>query len=321
MPEVTEDTFLGDIISSDGKNTKNIKSRISKGIGIVTNIFNLLESISLGPYIFKVALLLRESMLINGSLTNAEIWYNLSNKEIKELENLDKLFFRKLLEVPTTTPSVSFYLELGVIPISVAIKQRRLNYLHHLLTRKSDSMLYSFFITQWQNPTKGDWTEQVQVDLLDFNIPCSFSYIQSMTKESFKLLVKTKAKSYALELLLNKKITHSKMKKLDYTDLEIQNYFLETNLKPDEIRTIFKYRTRMEKFGENFRAGKDRIMCPMCNSHLDNQELSLQCPVLKTANIPEVHNCDMEEIYKHNISTATIKTIYRITQFRKENLQ
>ena len=58
MPEVTEDTFLGDIISSDGKNTKNIKSRISKGIGIVTNIFNLLESISLGPYIFKVALLL-----------------------------------------------------------------------------------------------------------------------------------------------------------------------------------------------------------------------------------------------------------------------
>ena len=31
IPEVTEDIYLGDILSSDGKNTKTIKQRISKG--------------------------------------------------------------------------------------------------------------------------------------------------------------------------------------------------------------------------------------------------------------------------------------------------
>lgn len=46
MMEVTEDTYLGDIITSDGKNTKNIKNRVSKGIGIISQIFNLMQLIS-----------------------------------------------------------------------------------------------------------------------------------------------------------------------------------------------------------------------------------------------------------------------------------
>ena len=76
MPEVTEDTYLGDILSSDGKNTKNVKNRISKGLGIINQIFSLLENICFGPHYFEIAILLRESMLINGTLPKAEIWYN-----------------------------------------------------------------------------------------------------------------------------------------------------------------------------------------------------------------------------------------------------
>ena len=78
MPEVSEETYLGDILSKDGKNTKNIENRISKGIGIINNIFNLLENIVFGNHYFEIALLLRESMLINGIMTNAEICQNLT---------------------------------------------------------------------------------------------------------------------------------------------------------------------------------------------------------------------------------------------------
>ena len=122
MPEVSQETYLGDILSSDGKNTINIKSRISKGIGIISQILNLLELVSFGPHHFEIAMLLRDSVLVNGTITNAEIWYNLSENEVKEFENLDRLFFRKLLEVPRSTPSESFYLEFGVLPIGVIIK-------------------------------------------------------------------------------------------------------------------------------------------------------------------------------------------------------
>ena len=72
MPEVTEETYLGDLLSADGKNSKNIKSRISKGIGIINQIISLMERISFGPYLFEIAMLLRDSMLVNGTTTNAE---------------------------------------------------------------------------------------------------------------------------------------------------------------------------------------------------------------------------------------------------------
>ena len=45
MQKITQDTYLGDIVSSDGKNDANIASRVSKGLGIVTQITNMLEKV------------------------------------------------------------------------------------------------------------------------------------------------------------------------------------------------------------------------------------------------------------------------------------
>ena len=73
MPEVSEENYLGDILSSDGKNSKNIRNRISKGIGIIAQIMNILDDVCFGPFYFEIALLLRDSMLINGTTNNTEI--------------------------------------------------------------------------------------------------------------------------------------------------------------------------------------------------------------------------------------------------------
>ena len=47
MSRVTEATYLGDVISSDGKNQKNISSRIGKGLGKITEVMNILDKIPL----------------------------------------------------------------------------------------------------------------------------------------------------------------------------------------------------------------------------------------------------------------------------------
>ena len=41
--QVTEDTYLGDVISSAGRNVKNIQKRVGKGIGIISKIMTKLE--------------------------------------------------------------------------------------------------------------------------------------------------------------------------------------------------------------------------------------------------------------------------------------
>ena len=54
-----EEKYLGDVISTDGRNIKNIKTRILKGKGINSRIFTILDGIPYGQYYFEVAVLLR----------------------------------------------------------------------------------------------------------------------------------------------------------------------------------------------------------------------------------------------------------------------
>ena len=42
MEEVSEDIYLGDRISNDGKNDTNVEKIISKGLGIITQIMNMI---------------------------------------------------------------------------------------------------------------------------------------------------------------------------------------------------------------------------------------------------------------------------------------
>ena len=220
MEQVTEDTYLGDVISSDGTNFKNIQKRVGKGIGIISKIMTKLEKITVGEHYFSSALLLRESLFINGILTNAEIWYGLSDAELKPLENLDVLLLRKIFNTQISVPTESLYLELGCLDIKTIIKARRINYLHTILIR-DEGMLRRFFQAQWNYPSPGDWTEQVKMDLIDFGIEVDLQLIKSKSTEVFKSLVKGKAYEYAFDNLMEKKEEHSKLEHLFYYQLGI----------------------------------------------------------------------------------------------------
>ena len=272
MGQVKEDVYLGDVISQDGSNTKNIKSRVGKGLGKISEIISILETVSFGSYYFEIAMTLRESIFLNGILTNAEIWYNLKNSEVEELEELDRCLLRKIFSTKISCPKEALFLESGAIPIGVIIKSRRLNYLNYLVKEKDSSMLSIFFHAQWNHEAKNDWTTQIRADLEDFCIPVDLDFIKSKSKESFKKIVRVKAEEYALNQLNCIKASHSKMENIFYTKLEMQSYLKSKNINPDEAKMIFAYRTRMANYTENFRGPNGPKLCQMCHTHLYNQQ-------------------------------------------------
>ena len=79
--------------------------------------------------------------------------------------------------------------------------------------------------------------------------------------------------------------------------------------------TLFKFRTRMAPFGENFRAGRINSLCPLCLSHLDSQEESFNCRALK--NLLKIRG-RYSDIFTNNFSEDLISTIYSIYKYRKE---
>ena len=177
-------------------------------------------------------------------------------------------------------------------------------------------MIHQFFITQWHNPTRGDWTETVKQDLDAFDIQVDFDVIRSKSKLSFKNMVKKRALECGLDILLSKKEKHSKMDDLSYTELKLQSYFTLPGIKIEEVRKIFRFRVHMSQFGENFRGNSERVICPLCESHLDNQAMSMQCPVLKEKSKIE-HK--LKDIYSDDVPLEVAQSLTRMLKIR-ENL-
>ena len=281
MVEVTSDTYLGDLISNDGKNSLNIRNRIGKGIGKISEIFTMLEKITLGEHYFATALLLRESMFLSSILTNSGIWYGLTKADTEELEQLDTYLLRKIMNTRILVPTESLFLELGCLNIGTIIKARRINYLHYLVTRDNDKMLAKFFQVQWKYPTRGDWVEDVRQDLIDFGINESLDVIKSKSEYSFKNLVKKKAYEYAFYSFLEKKESHSKLDKLFYTKLDTQPYLKDGDLSKEQAQLVFSYRVRMADYSDNYQSYSGHTPCALCLAHLDCQAMSFGCPTIK----------------------------------------
>ena len=312
---VSQTVYLGDIISQDGTNTSNVKDRVAKGIGQVNTIMTLLKTVSFGRKYFQIAVALREAHLINGMLSSSESWYGLKKVEIEALEQVDKILIRKILDAPQSSCIESLYLELGIVPIHILLKARRINYYHYLVNQQEDKMLYKFFETQQKYPIKGDWTLQVAEDLQDFDISGNFDFIKSKSKTSFKKLVKKKMKEHALNYLLELKVDHSKLDSLLYTKLKLQNYLKNDGIPVHEAKNLFKFRVRVAKFKENFGDTYEDKSCPVCKVHLDTQAHSVQCEKVKEEIKIEGNYTD---IFKENVPSNISKTLLRISKLRED---
>ena len=107
----------------------------------------------------------------------------------------------------------------------------------------------------------------------------------------------------------------SKTENILYTSLKLQKYLeLETLTKKQAI-VLFKFRTRMSPFGENFRSGSLSTICPLCLSHVDSQENSLFCPTLRRQ---LSLNENYQDIFSQNIPKDLVQTLFDIYTYRKE---
>ena len=133
MEEKQEQVYSGDVISVDGRHDKNVKARKDKSLGTINEIMQILESTFYGKFYFEVALVLRSSLLHSSLLLNSEAWVNLTDKNIRALEQTDELLLTKILGCDSNTSNVFKYLELGIYPVRFEIIKRKILFLHYLL--------------------------------------------------------------------------------------------------------------------------------------------------------------------------------------------
>ena len=102
----------------------------------------------MGKFKIEAGLELRNSMFLNGTLTNREVWHGLQDEDLVALEQVDECLLRGILQAHSKTPKEALYLETGAKPIRFIVKSRRLGYLHHLLTRNESELISKVFYAQ-----------------------------------------------------------------------------------------------------------------------------------------------------------------------------
>ena len=60
-------------------------------------------------------------MLINSMVFNSEVWYRLTKSQIEQMEEVDRLYLRRALNVAVAVPQESLFLKLGIMPLRYII--------------------------------------------------------------------------------------------------------------------------------------------------------------------------------------------------------
>ena len=161
-----------------------------------------------------VALILRESMLLNGILTNSEVWYGVKEEHLTALESADNDLMRKIFNAHSKTATELFFIETAKLPIRFVVSKRRLMYLWNILKQNKNELIRKVFNVQKLVQTKGDWFQMINKEREKYDITESDEEISKMSKYRFKRIVDKKVNSFAFLYLKEKASTHEKSLKI-----------------------------------------------------------------------------------------------------------
>ena len=298
-----EQKYLGFILSSSGDNMVNILSIRNKSIGTIRKIFTKLNSLNLQKYYFECGMILMNVMLRSSILYACETYYDLKEKEVRQLERIEESFMRQLLKTTKGCPINQLYTELGQIPARFDIIKLKLNFLKYILHQEQNSLIFKVFQLQLENPKKGDWASSCIQNLKDLDVNMSLREIKEMSQNKYTHLIRTKCEETAYGYLMKKR--GKKGMQIIYQEIKMSEYLLSNEqLSIDDQRNIFAVRNKMTDIPSNFLSEKNNTTKCCCGTK-EEMEHVYYCDYLSK----EKTEVRYEEVYGENVNE--IKLILR----------
>ena len=310
ISKTEEQKYLGFVLSSTADNMANIRAIKNKSIGVVKSALNKLNSLNLQHYYFESSVIVMNVMIRSSILYASEMYIELKESEIRQLERIEEGFMRKVFNTTKGCPIVQLYLSLGHVPARYEIKKIKLLFMKYILEEEEDSLIKKMFNLQQEKPTRGDWASSCLKDLKDLKMCYSLEEIKAMSYNNFKKLVKISVKNASYTYLTNK--CRSKGKENIYSELSMAEYLLpENKITISEKQRLFSVKNRMIKIPSNFPKSKTEYTC-QCGMKED-QEHIYNC---ETYMNEKKNRIEYEKLY-----TGTISEQVEVFRILENNLE
>ena len=197
-------------------------------------------------------------------------------------------------------------LELQLVSVEYIIKQKRINFLHHLLTEEEDSLSKKIFLKQVEKPIRGDFAKLVNKDLLDCEINLTYDEIKRTSKRKFKEIVKHAIEKASFKNLQKDKNKLSKGKEIAYKYQKHQGYLIPgNNINIYDMRRIFQLRIRDISVRGNYPNSYPSTICPFpgCSKEETQVHLFYSNCWAKTNDLANVNERSViyEDIFSDNV--------------------
>ena len=200
----------------------------------------------------------------------------ISDKDIKLVEDVQELFLRNVFAVPKSVPKPAACWDTAMMMVKMRIIKNKLIFVKYLSLLNEESLATKVFTEQKLNRWPGLVAESVTYGR-DFGLS-PFDERQSLIQ--FKYEVKKKLSEANGDLLKAKIIKLKKLECMKMEEYGRKDYL--SNLRLDEVRTLFRKRTMMLDFKDNFRNRKDYSddlwVCDSCERAIESQSHVLWCP-------------------------------------------
>ena len=306
--------YLGDFVSSTGKNDDTIHDRVLRAYSYLSEIRALLTDMPFGKRRLQIGLMLRDAMFVNGVLFNSEAWHSIQLKHLEELEVIDRAVLRFIIGSHSKTPSEILYLETGTIPLRYIIMIRRILFFQTIVKRSDNELTKKVFKAQMADPVKGDWVNHLKDDFAFIEKDVNEEEARSNSKIEYKKVIKTLVKEKVFEKLKNIQDRHSKVKEMIYNTFKIQEYMISSSLTNSEVSFLFSLRSRTVKSVKNNFGRNDN--CSLGCFSSENQEHWLDCDQTRSNQNTPVKYSDIYGTLTQQ--TNIVKLFIQLEEERKE---
>ena len=120
--------------------------------------------------------------------------------------------------------------------------KRKILFLQYILKLDKKSMMYNILRVIEENSTKSDFvlTSRKYLEILKMNL--SFKELEKMSKYRLRRILREKIRNEALVYLNNQKMKQEKIKQIEYNELKMQNYLVESDRNISVSKVIYKAR-------------------------------------------------------------------------------
>ena len=94
----------------------------------------------------------RQAWFLNSVLFNSEVWQKTNKGDICELEKVDNMLLRNILNAHMKTPLEFLHLETATLPIKFLMMLRRIMYLKVLINRDSNELTKKIYMEMRNDP-------------------------------------------------------------------------------------------------------------------------------------------------------------------------